>query len=111
MALEDIIIIHQFIDKSTIWIVAFIRDMATLDLTDPTAVKVSLNKPDGTAELTDQAMTQYDGNTGIYEYWYHKGESSAAMAHGQWKGRVDAIDGSGADAVISPKEFSFWVNE
>jgi len=109
MALENVIKITQFIDKATIWILAFIYDPATGELDDPTAIKVTVIDPDGTTQVDAAAMTKYETETGIYEYKYHKGATSDPMDKGQWRGRVDVIDGAGADAVISPKPFAFTV--
>ena len=46
---------------------------------------------------------------GIYEYYYHKGEATEPMEAGQWRGRVEVIDGSGTGAIITPGSFSFKV--
>lgn len=46
---------------------------------------------------------------GIYEYYYHKGEATDPMEAGQWRGKVEVIDGSGTGAIISPASFAFKV--
>lgn len=176
--LENVIVITEFIDKATVWILAFIYN-ADGNLDDPTAVKITLldsegvvktgylsvaksadfsdglvvtgatsgatglviSKPangktlelqqitgvwqsgevitdtaDGgsgstttTSTIASASMTQYESETGIYEYYYHKGTTAVAMDKGEWRGRVDAIDGELTNAVFSPQGFSFRV--
>lgn len=108
MALEGIVPIIIFPDKATIWILALIYDEDKA-LADPTAVKVSITDPDGTLKVDGGSMTQYNSETGIYEYFYHKGESADPLDSGQWHGEILAIDGTGENAIISPKSFGFQV--
>lgn len=108
MSLEGIAQVIVFPDKATVWILALIYDEDDA-LVDPTAVKVTIIDPDGTTKVDEGTMTKYDSTTGIYEYFYHKGEDSDPMAEGQWRGEILAIDGSGATAVISPQNFGFEV--
>lgn len=62
-----------------------------------------------TAAIASIPMTQYETETGIYEYYYHKGEDTDPMDSGEWRGRVDVRDGTGVAAIISPGNFSFTV--
>lgn len=115
MALENVVVITEFIDKATVWFLAFIYNPTTGELDDPTAVKITIIDPDGNyakvgeTDINGVAMTQYESETGIYEYYYHKGTTAVAMAQGEWRGRVDAIDGELTSAVFSPQSFSFRV--
>lgn len=110
MALEKVVVITKFIDVATVWILAFVYNAAGV-LVDPSgSIKVTIWDPDGGDPVLDgQAMTKYDSETGIYEYSYHKGVDTAPMDKGEWRGRVDVIDGEGNLAVISPQSFSFKV--
>lgn len=108
MALEGIVQIIVFPDKATVWILALIYNENDA-LVDPTAAKVSIIDPDDTVKVDEAAMTQYETTTGIYEYFYHKGESADPMDKGQWRGEVLVIDGTGEAAVISPTKFAFEV--
>jgi len=108
MALEGIVQCIVFPDKATVWVLALIYDEDNA-LADPTAVKVSITDPDGETQVDEASMTQYETTTGIYEYYYHKGVASTAMAAGEWRGEVSTIDGSGETAVISVQPFSFKV--
>jgi len=108
MALEGIVEVKVFNDKASVWILALVYD-ADGALIDPTAAKVSIIDPDGTTQVDEASMTQYDSTTGIYEYFYHKGEDSDPMDEGEWRGELLIIDGSGATAIITVKKFSFTV--
>lgn len=108
MALEGIVQTIVFPDKASVWILALTYDESGV-LVSPTNVKVSVTDPDGTLKVDEQIMTLYDSNTGIYEYFYHKGASSDVMASGQWTGEILVIDGTGATAVISSQNFAFSV--
>lgn len=108
MALEGVQTITIFKDRATVWILALVYD-ADGDLTDPTAVKISIIDPDGTTQVDEASMTQYDSNTGIYEYYYHKGASEDAMTEGQWRIEGDVTDGTGDDTITSPFNSSFEV--
>jgi len=108
MALADVQVITKFLDNATVWVLAHIYDVDGA-LVDPTAIKITIIDPSAVTKVDDQAMTQYDSNTGIYEYYYHEGATADAMEAGQWRGRVDVIDGTGATAIISPQGFSFEV--
>ena len=108
MALEDVITIAIFVDRATVWILALVYNAAG-NLTDPTAVKISIIDPDGTTQVNAASMTKYDSNTGIYEYYYHKGTTSDAMATGKWRIEGDVIDGVLTDAIITPFNSSFDV--
>lgn len=113
MALEGVVTITKFVDRATVWILVLVYDV-TGALTDPTSIEISIYDPDGTKQLLDDpnyeaSMTQYSGETGIYEYYYHKGVDTDAMAAGKWRIEGDVIDGSGATAVITPFNSSFEV--
>jgi len=108
MVLEGIIEVIVFPDKATVWVLALVYDEDKA-LVDPTAIKVYITDPDDTLQADGEAMTKYESNTGIYEYFYHKGASADPMDEGQWKGEVVVIDGSGETAVISPQNFAFEV--
>ena len=108
MVLEGIVTLIVFPDKATVWILALVYDEDKA-LVDPTAIKVSIIDPDDTVIVDGEAMTKYESNTGIYEYFYHKGVDSDPMDEGQWKGEILVIDGAGITAVISPHKFAFEV--
>jgi len=108
MALEGIVVITKFKDRATVWILVEVYNAAG-NLTNPTSVEISIIDPDGTTQVDAGSMTQYNSNTGIYEYLYHKGTTTAAMDTGIWRIEVDVIDGTGASAVISPFNSSFSV--
>jgi hypothetical protein len=108
MALEGVKVVKVFLDNATVWFLALVYNAAG-SLADPTAVKITIIDPDGTTQVDAGSMTQYDSNTGIYEYKYHKGASPAAMDAGRWRGRIDITDGTGDDTVTSPYPFSFEV--
>jgi len=108
MALEGIVQVIVFPDKATVWILALVYDEDN-KLVDPTAIKVSIIDPDNEVIIDEEAMTQYDSNTGIYEYFYHTGVDSDPMDKGQWRGEILVIDGTGITAVISPQKFAFEV--
>lgn len=108
MALENVVVITSFPDRASVWILAFVykEDGA---LVDPTAVKVTLYDPLGEKQLDAQAMTKYDTETGIYEYFYHKGATADPMDKGEWRIEGSVIDGILDDAIISPFHGSFTV--
>lgn len=108
MALEYIKVITRFLEGDTVWVLAFVRD-ENKAYVDPTTIKVSIYDPDGEVEVDAEAMTQYESETGMYEYYYHKGESAEAMDEGVWRGIVTVIDGSGDDAKVTTAPFSFEV--
>lgn len=108
MALEGLVQITVFPDKATVWILAFIYD-ENGSLANSTAVKINISDPDNTLVVDEEEMTNYEGTTGVYEYYYHEGDSADPMDAGEWTGEILAIDGSGDEAKISPKSFAFTV--
>lgn len=108
MALGGIVQVIVFPDKATVWVLVLVYDEKKA-LVDPTAVKIYITDPDSTLQVDGEAMTQYESTTGMYEYFYHQGESSDPMAEGQWKGEVVVTDGTGGTAVISSSKFAFEV--
>jgi uncharacterized protein YfaS (alpha-2-macroglobulin family) len=108
MVLENVKVITCFLEGDTVWILTFVRDEDKTYI-DPTSIKVSIYDPDGSTKVDAQAMTKYESETGIYEYYYHKGESAEAMDKGIWRGIVKVRDGSGDDAKITSAPFSFEV--
>lgn len=108
MALEGIVQVIVFPDKASVWVLALIYD-ENKALVDPTAIKVYITDPDDVPKVNGEAMTQYESTTGIYEYFYHTGESADPMDAGQWRGEIVTIDGSGETAVISSSKFAFEV--
>jgi len=110
MALENIEVITLFPNKSTVWILAFIYNMADGELVDPTAVKITaIYNPSEEAEEEDKSMTKYDSETGIYSYFFHKGEEADPLAKGEWQVEGIVVDGSGASAIVTPFHHSFEV--
>lgn len=73
---------------------------------DSTAVKITIIRAGTT--LIDAAAMDHD-DTGDYSYTYHKGASEDPMTKGQYIIRVDAIDGTGDDAITSSFFSSFKV--
>ena len=108
MALEGIVQVIVFPDKVTVWVLTLTYNENGV-LVDPTSVKVSITDPDDTVKVDEAAMTKYNGNTGIYEYFYHKGESADPMDEGQWRGEVITIDGTSPNDVVSSQNFAFEV--
>jgi len=108
MVLEGIVQVIVFPDKATVWVLALVYD-EDKKLVDPTAIKVYITDPDDVLKVDGEAMTKYESNTGIYEYFYHKGVDSDPMDEGQWRGEILVIDGTGITAVISPQKFAFSV--
>ena len=112
--LEDVIVVTSFPDRASVWILAFVYNQATGALVDPTAVKIIIIDPDGTVQIPsegngDDDMTKYETETGIYEYFYHKGATADPMDEGEWRIEGSVIDGVLDDAIISPFHGSFTV--
>ena len=104
MAIE---VITVFPDNATVRIITYVYDDDDA-LVDPTgSIKCTIYDPDGTKQVEAQDMTK--DVTGIYEYYYHKGTGLDPMDKGEWRGEIEVIDGSGADAITSPGNFSFTV--
>lgn len=103
-------VVTEFINIATVRVVVYVYNDAGA-LVEPTAVKVSIWDPDGGDPVVDGVDIVASGKVedGIYEYYYHKDESSDPMKAGQWRGEVKVIDGLLTDAVISPGTFSFKV--
>lgn len=103
-------VITEFPDKATVRVVVYVYNDADA-LVEPNAVKVSIWDPSGGDPVVDGEDIVVSGKVedGIYEYYYHKDESADPMDEGQWRGEVAVIDSVGADAVISPGNFSFKV--
>jgi hypothetical protein len=99
-------VITDFIDIATVRIRGYIKDDDGA-LVDPTSVVIDIYDPDSTLKIDGSAMTKE--STGVYEYYYHKDTSADPMDSGNWRGVIKAIDGSGADAIISPATFGFRV--
>lgn len=96
----------EFIAKTTVRVIAYVYDDDGA-LVDPvTSIKVTITDPNGDVQVDEEAMTQQDSVTGVYEY-YHKTE--AAATKGQWTGEVEVIDGSGAGAKTSMGTFEFRI--
>jgi len=96
----------EFMDASTVRIISYIYNTDG-DLADATGLTIDIYDPDDT--LTIDGGTMDNQGTGIYDYYYHKGATTAAMASGRWRGLVLVTDGSGATAVMSQNTFSFKV--
>jgi len=103
-------VITEFVDKATVMVMVYVYDRADV-LTEPTSVLVSIWDPDGGDPVVDESEIVVSGKVedGIYEYYYHKDASAAAMKSGQWRGEVLVLDGVLTDAIISPGNFSFKV--
>ena len=91
-------------DSPKIW--AYFRNESG-SLVDPTTHTIDLFDPDGTKKVDDAAMTK--SAVGKYYYQYHLATATAAMAKGQWRGRVMSVEGTGATAIVSTAAFSFKV--
>ena len=96
----------EFIDAASVRIITYVYNAAG-KLEDATGLTIDIYDPDGTLTIDGVAMDNQ--GTGIYDYYYHKGATSAAMASGRWRGIVLVTDGAGATAVISAGTFSFKV--
>lgn len=99
-------VVTKFIDTDTVLVRAYVYDL-TDALADPTAITVDIYDPDGTLQADGAAMTQE--STGIYNYYYHKGDSEDPMAAGKWRGMVKTADGTGDETKYSSASFSFKV--
>ena len=99
-------VVSDFKDIATVRVIAYVYDDDDT-LTDASAVILNIYDPSGTLQVDGDAMTHSD--TGIYEYYFHKGSSEDPMDKGNWRGEVIVQDGSGADAIFSPGSFSFKV--
>ena len=109
-------VITKFLNGSTVWVRAYVTDMATGLAPDPdvSSVKVTIKNPAGTAKVNDVSMTKNvgdcDTNATVYDYYYTpalaEGETSLA---GTWPGVVWVTDGVGDGAKKSSGEFSFEV--
>jgi hypothetical protein len=109
-------VITKFLNGSTVWVRAYVTDMATGLAPDPdvTSVKVTVKNPAGTVKVNDVSMTKNAGDSTstatVYDYYYTpalaEGETSLA---GTWTGVVWVTDGTGDTARESPGEFSFEV--
>ena len=93
------------IDTVKIWAYFYDEDDALVNPT--TSITIDIYDPDGTLQVDGAAMTNSD--TGIYYYYYHKGDSADPMAKGNWRGTIKAVDGLGVDAVVSTGNFHFKV--
>ena len=91
-------------DSPKIWAYFFTEADA---LVDPTAFTIDIYNPTGTKLIDDAAMTK--SAVGKYYYQYHLATATAAMAKGQWRGRVMSVEGTGATAIVSTAAFSFKV--
>jgi len=96
----------EFLDSTTVRIIAYVYNDAG-SLADATGLTIDIYDPDGT--LTIDGGTMDNQGTGVYDYYYHKGATTAAMATGRWRGVVLVTDGSGATAILSQGTFSFLV--
>lgn len=99
-------VVTDFLSVDTVKIWAYIYDEDDA-LAAPTAVTIDIYDPDGTLQVDGAAMSTDD--TGIYYYYYHKGDSADPMATGNWRGTVKAADGSGNDTIYSTGNFHFKV--
>ena len=101
-----ITVVTKFLDKDTVLIRAYVYSLAGT-LTDPTSVTIDIYDPDSTLQVDGGATTNTD--TGIYDYYYHKGATAAVMDAGRWRGIVWIVDGENDDAVTSHGTFTFEV--
>jgi len=99
-------VVISFTDRATVVVTTYVYNEKDI-LVDPSEVRLTLIDPNGEKQVDAQPMDRDD--TGIYVYYYHKGETTEPMLKGQWLGKVDVIDGSGAYAIITPADFSFMV--
>ncbi|MBA7476035.1 hypothetical protein ES707_11410 [subsurface metagenome] len=108
-------VIMEFPDEATVRVIVYVYNDENV-LTQPTAVKITIFEPSYDPEGEDPPIVNGEDivvsgrvEDGIYEYYYHKGETSEPMEAGQWRGEVAVIDGGGTGAIISPGKFSFKV--
>jgi len=74
------------------------------NLTDPTAITISIIDDDGTERVSDAAMTYVA--KGIYDYFYNIPSNAPT---GQWLYEVLVTEGSGENAKTFPDNGSFTV--
>jgi hypothetical protein len=98
-------VITRFLNGSTVWVRAYVSDMATglAPSPDVTSVKITIKNPAGTVKVNDQTMTRNTGastsTATVYDYYYTPvlagGETSLA---GHWPIVVWVTDGSNKSA-------------
>lgn len=100
-------VITEFVNKTTVRVIAYIYDDAGA-LVDPlNSIKVTITDPDGTpvADGVEIKTTGYVSK-GIYEHYQ---TTTAAYVKGYYKGEIWVIDGEGDGAKTSYGDFSFKV--
>ncbi|MFA5378365.1 MAG: hypothetical protein WC455_21605 [Dehalococcoidia bacterium] len=102
-------VVTNYLLGSTVWVLAYVADMATALDPDPdvTSITITITNPSGTAKVTTQAMSKNtsltDANYDVYEYFY------TPDSVGDWTGVVWVTDGTGGTARVSSGEFDFKV--
>jgi len=96
----------KFLNVDTIMVRAYIYSLAGA-LVNTGAVTIDIYNPAGAKVVDGAAMDNTD--TGIYDYYYHKGEGQSALTSGKYRGVIKTQDGSGDDAVFSTGSFAFEV--
>jgi len=106
-------VITVFPPDSAVDILVPIKNRAGTLVTPTGSIEISIWDPDGTLQVDGESMTQIDDADDpaddYYEYVYHMGTGLDPMDKGEWIIKVIAIDGSGDDAISSPKYGSFIV--
>ena len=96
----------KFLNVDTILVRCYIYSLANA-LTNTDAVTLDIYNPSGNKVVDGAAMDNTD--TGIYDYYYHKGASESALTAGKYRGVIKARDGAGDDAVFSTGSYGFEV--
>lgn len=115
-------VITQFINGTTIMILAYVQDMKTGIAPNPaiTSIKITLADPDGEIVVDSQNMSKEtnlsDSNYTVYEYYYTPdlgtGESyDPTLLHKDWPIEVTATDGEGGGAKVTKGTGSFRLKE
>jgi len=97
-------VVNTFQNEETVWILAYVFDGRTGSPANATAITVTLSDPDGAAKVTAQPMTQYNDETGEYEYFYNLPVGAKA---GWWRGLVKVVAGEGPLAKTTIGTFGF----
>ena len=96
----------KFLNVDTILVRAYIYSLSGT-LVNTAAITIDIYSPSGTKVIDGAAMSNTD--TGIYDYYYHKGVSQNTLTSGKYRGVIKARDGESDDAVFSTGSFAFEV--
>jgi hypothetical protein len=101
-------VVDEFLAGATVRMAAYIYNESDI-LTDADLVNIEIRGPDGEIvedlhEIPITGLAMEKVSTGVYEYFYYTGSTK-----GWYTGKVSSIDGTGAEAKVVIKDFSFRV--